>query len=219
MALATDEAPAVEEAASRRLSPDQFAVIIEQLEDGSDGATQLALSVDAGSLSGAVTAIDAEWARLRAAAGLAPAVAKLDFVVGPADASAPLHDMQLLRARELLRTGHPDHATVAAQTALEIYVRGLMLDLSRAVMPAEVARTIQPRRVSLRERGGREMLEALIGKRLTEAGDLWSDYDAHVRRRNGVVHDGARVDEKSAETSIRVVREFIHWLERVVQEG
>jgi hypothetical protein len=71
----------------------------------------------------AISAIDAEWARLQAAAGLAPAVAKLDFVVGPVGASAPLHDMQLLRARELLRTGHPDHATVAAQTAFEMNVR------------------------------------------------------------------------------------------------
>jgi hypothetical protein len=140
IALATSEVSALEEAAAHRLAPDAFAVITEQLDDGSDGAIQLALSVDAGSLSGAISAIDAEWARLRAAARLAPAVAKLDFVVGPVDASASLHDMQLLRARELLRTGHPDHATVAAQTAFEIYVKGLMLDLSRAAMPAEVAK-------------------------------------------------------------------------------
>jgi hypothetical protein len=99
--------------------------------------------------------------------------------------------MQLLRAHELLRTGHPDHAFVAAQTAFEIYVRGLLLDLSKATMPAKVAKAVQPRRTSPREAGGRAMLEALLGKRLTEAGELWTEYDAHVRRRNGVVHEGA----------------------------
>jgi hypothetical protein len=73
-----------------------------------------------------------------------------------------------------------------------------MLDLSRAAMPAEVAEAIEPRRTSLRERSGTAIFEALIGKQLTEAGALWSEYHDHVRRRNGIVHEGARVDQIAA---------------------
>jgi hypothetical protein len=213
MALAPEEAQLIESASINRLAPADFAVIAEELDDGSTGAISLMLIVEAGSVAGAVPAIDAEWAKLRAAAHPPPTIAALEFVVGPVDGSAPLHDVQLGRARQLLDSGSTSYATVAAQTALEMYARGLLCDLSKANWGVDIVDVLHLQAVSLRQPNQRALAKALIGKDPASAGGPWDDYGAHLRRRNGVVHDGAFVNAEGAAASIQAVRNMITWLE------
>ncbi len=218
IALESDEVIAISHAAAQSLPPERFGVVTEVLPDGADGAVQLSLDVEASSLDGAMALVDAEWGKLRVEATLARVAPSVDFVVGPVDEPAVLHQTLLARATALARTGQPTYAVVIAQTAFEIYTRGLLRDLSRALMPAGVADVVQPRDAALRGGAGAKLFEALVGKRVTEAGTLWADYDAHVKRRNGIVHEGAEVDEATGEASIQAIRDLIKWIEKAVNE-
>jgi hypothetical protein len=99
-----------------------------------------------------------------------------------------------------------------------VYIRNLLHDIGASVMPPAVAEVIKPRSTGLREKQSQALFTALVGRPIADAGELWAEYNRHALRRNGVVHDGASVDEAGADESINVVRRFIHWIETVAEK-
>jgi hypothetical protein len=211
--LHADDVEPIRQAALNTLPSDRYAVVTEVLPDGSDGEVQLALDVEATSLTGAMELAEAEWQRLCLWARLSPSPFMLDFLVGPIDAPATLFDVLLGRARALLAEGQPTYAVVAAQTAFELYMRGRLRDLSRATMPLGIAEAIQPRRATLRDAHSAKFFQALLGRPITDAGDAWIRYDAHSRLRNGIVHEGAEANAGQAQSSIKAVADLMAWVE------
>jgi hypothetical protein len=47
----------------------------------------------------------------------------------------------------------------------------------------------------------------------------WEDYEAHVARRNGVVHQGQAIDAKSARESVDAVLAVWLWLNRAASQS
>lgn len=186
------EVEALRGAARETLSPERHGVITEIFSDGSAGQSVLDLDVDAGSLGGAVDRATGIWDRLRSHAGLAPKAPWIGFIVGPMDKPAAYHDELLAKARGLAIAGHFDYAVVAAQTAFEIYARGLIRDVGTSLMPAAVAEFVKPRSAGLRDKQSQGLFAALIGRPSSDSGQLWTEYNKHVLRRNGVVHQWTR---------------------------
>jgi hypothetical protein len=85
-------------------------------------------------------------------------------------------------------------------------------------MPPAVAELVKPRSAGLRDKQSQALFAALIGRRISDSGQLWSEYNKHVVRRNGVVHDGASVDQAGADESIAVVRRLIQWIEKAAEK-
>jgi hypothetical protein len=218
LALRDEEAFAVSSAAANLVAPEDFGMVTEILGDGSDGGTQLALTVHAESIGGAIVATDRIWEQLRAAAGLIPSAAHLDFIVGPVDEAALRHDVILARARRLAGS-EPTYAVVAAQTAFEVYVEGLFRDLCRTRMSLAVADAVQPRSFALRDASSQRLFAAVIGEPVQAAGPLWTRYGEHAKRRNGIVHAGAEVTGSEADESIGSVTELIGWIDTAVDRA
>jgi hypothetical protein len=218
LALDDPEVEAIREAAIDLLSPERHGVVTEVFRDGSDGQSVLVLDVDAGSLGGAVNQATGTWTRLRSQAGLVPRPPSIGFVVGPIDEPATYHDELLAKARRLAMAGHFEYAVVAAQTAFEIYTRDLIRDLGLSVMPPAVAELVKPRSAGLRDKQSRALFGALIGRPISDSGQLWNQYNEHVLRRNGVVHEGATVDQAGADESIAVVRRLVRWIEKAAEK-
>jgi hypothetical protein len=216
-AVAEAHVPVIRKIAPEVLEPMRHAIITELLEAGEEGATQLALNVEAGSLSGAISVAEGQWGRLQAAAGVPKSVAHLDFVVGPMDAPAPFHDQLLTRAAQLLHSGEPTYALVAAVSAYEVYERQVVRDIAARDMPAKIVDNVW----ALYKRANRtqqeRFLQSLLGKDLAEAGQPWLDYKASLRSRQGIVHEGAVVDDATATTAVSAIRLLISWIERTVQ--
>ncbi len=216
-AVAEAHVPAVRDAVIDVLEPGRHAIITELFEGSEEGATQLALTVDAGSLSGAISVSQGQWATVQAVAGVPKSAAHLDFVVGPMDEPAPFHEQLLLRARQLLRSGESTYALVAAVSAYEVYERHAVRDIAARDMPSELAESVW----ALYKRANRtqqeRFLQNLLGKRLEEAGQPWTEYKASVRSRQGIVHEGAAVDDATATTALSAIRSLISWIESAVQ--
>ena len=157
------EVEQLREAAIQTLEPAQFGVITELFPDGSSGHSQLSLELEADSQGGAVSVANGTWSKLRSEAGLKPRPAHLGFLVGPINEPHLQHQGLLHRARVLVAQGNCDYAVVAAQTAFEVHVRGVLRDLSRSAMGDALADVVQPQNASLRDRSSEKLLTGLIG--------------------------------------------------------
>lgn len=217
--LTPDEVAHVSTLAAVHLTPEDFGLITEVLEDGSDGGTTLALTINADSLGGAINAALAEWTSLRSRGGLPREPSRLEFVVGPLESEILYHETLLLRAATLLSDDHAAYAVVAAQTAFEVYVRGVFSDLLKHAVANHLVAAVQPQSTALRDAAGARLFAALVGQKPTDAGEDWRLYDAHVQRRNRVVHHGAVVDSASSQESISAVRAMIRWIDTAVSVG
>ncbi len=87
----------------------------------------------------------------------------------------------------------------------------------RHVMPRAVAESVALRTPTLRDRPSAALFEALTGQRPSGAGTTW--YDAHAKRRHGIVHEGLEVTDEEAQHSIQSVQALISWLDPVVGYG
>jgi hypothetical protein len=104
-------------------------------------------------------------------------------------------------------------AVVRAQTACEVYARRALDRLARDV--AEHDQKKKPsslfRSMSLRARSDRTLLRALTGQQIADE-KWWASYNAHVERRNEVVHSGITVTEREARESMGATEAFIAFL-------
>jgi len=214
LALDDAEADAIHDAAAADLPGDTFGLITEVFPDGSEGAKQLSLQIDADTHAGANATASAQWAKLRARAGLRDSRLHIDFLVGPVDQATLFYRILLLRAGNL-SAREPSYAIVAAQTALEVYVRGLLGSLLRNAASTEVADVVLSRSqaMTLRDPHSSRLLAALSGSKPSQQGEIWQRYVEHVKRRNGVVHEGADFDQEAAVESIRAVEGLIDWID------
>ena len=62
----------------------------------------------------------------------------------------------------------------------------------------------------------RKAYVALSGDKITTQ-PYWADFKAHVKRRNQIVHKGARATPVDAEESIAVAKSLVSHLERILQ--
>jgi hypothetical protein len=105
-----------------------------------------------------------------------------------------------------------DLAVVAAQIHLEIQVK-VLIQRATASDPSPLVDAVvrQRRPWAPQDRWIGAILEALFGVRVTSY-PRWRAYDAHVKRRNDVAHQGQDVDKTAALESIEVVEDFWLWL-------
>jgi hypothetical protein len=146
LGLDDSEVERIRNAAVEQLDSSQHGVITEILPDGSAGPSSLSLNIEAGSVGGAISQATSTWTKLRARSGLVPKPPWIGFVVGPMDKPNVYYEELLAKARGLAMAGRFEYAVVAAQTAFETYIRNLLSDLMRSVMPHAVAEAAQPLR-------------------------------------------------------------------------
>jgi hypothetical protein len=116
------------------------------------------------------------------------------------------------QARDFLEGELFEMAVLAAQVHLEVQVRLLVQmtaeTLSSPVLDAVISRQ---NRWAPHERWLRPVLEALFEVKMSDY-PRWADYEAHIQRRNAVVHGGQEIDADSARTSLDAVSDFWLWL-------
>ena len=116
-------------------------------------------------------------------------------------------------AKEALQEERFDLAVAAAQIHLEVQVRLLVeMTAESSRSPLLEAMISRQSRWAPHERWLRPILEALFGVRMNEC-PVWTDYkQAHIARRNAVVHKGHEIDADSARESIDTVSQLWLWL-------
>ena len=119
----------------------------------------------------------------------------------------------LEQAKELLDDEPFDLAVVAVQIHLEVHVRVLVEMTAEAQFSPLLDAVISGQRSwGPHERWLQPVLEALFGIKMADC-PVWSDYkDAHLQRRNAVVHRGQEIDADSAKASIDTVSALWLWL-------
>lgn len=115
------------------------------------------------------------------------------------------------QAQELLAAGDYDLAIVAAQIHLETQIHALLARRATEHPSELMTAVLAARQWSLTQRRGRQVLEALLGMKLT-AFPRWALFAGHVQRRNQIVHGGAGMPEELARESVELAAELWLWL-------
>ena len=129
-----------------------------------------------------------------------------------------LRDSELLnRADELFEQGHYDLAVIVAQTACEVLVADAMRTLleghaSDGLFPWLIGRISS---YTLVDDATRNLWNKLTQTEI-QSQDWWNAYREHVRRRNGIVHAGERVDGDAARSSLDAARELFAFIDSTV---
>lgn len=120
----------------------------------------------------------------------------------------PYHETLLGLARTLHEEKRHQLVVVTAQMACEIVGEQVLSSLlSQRIGGLEKSVSGLVPGHHLRHKGVRDLFDALSGGSLADE-PWWRDYDAHVKRRNNVVHGGAAVDEAESSASLRAAAEF-----------
>jgi hypothetical protein len=122
----------------------------------------------------------------------------------------------LEQAKELLDEERFELAVVAVQIHLEVHVR-VLVEMIAEASSSPLLRTVisGQRNWAPHERWLQPILEVLLGVKLADC-PFWIEYkDAHVQRRNAVVHRGQEIDAGSAKASLDTVSKFWLWLNEV----
>ncbi len=135
----------------------------------------------------------------------------------------PLQDAEkssmrhLRRAKELFDEDDFDMAVVAAQIHLEVQTTTLVQHALRSDPSPLVSVFATGRRGwAPHDPIARRVLDAVLGIRITDF-PRWNEYQAHVARRNDVIHAGLPVDAESAKDSLEVTSELWLWLNAAAQ--
>jgi hypothetical protein len=106
-------------------------------------------------------------------------------------------------------------AVVTAQIACEIEIQDAIeaaVDAPEGSL-ARMAIDASPS-WSLIDKRARKVFAAIFGKAPTGQA-WWRDYTDHVKRRNNILHRGARVTEMDARRSLGVTEELVDWVQAV----
>jgi hypothetical protein len=157
------------------------------------------------------------YQRLRRVAGLDAEPARVVALSRPSGKGKSRHRLDVTLMREANRIlnseSHLEWVVVLAQTACEVYVRGILDRRAAELGDAAIDSVAQLPGSNLDNETVRRTLYQLTGYAPQEA-EWWRDYQAHVQRRHRIVHAGARVTRKDAESSIKAaeaVIAFLHW--------
>jgi hypothetical protein len=210
-ALVPTEVAAIEWGAMRIVGPRTHMVSVEQ----DTGKAELELAFPDGDLEAATKRGIDTYARIREIASLPanpdaePTGAFRFNVSGGGRAYDFLWD-----AEDLYDENRLEIAIVAAQTTCEVLVRVELEALVAegiASVPIDVADFTA---WSMRTAAGQLLFHAATGEDL-HAQPWWPQYDAHVIRRNNVVHRGAEVTRSQARTSLDAMWSFIDYVRGV----
>lgn len=115
------------------------------------------------------------------------------------------------QAEDLFEAERYSLAIAAAEIHIESQTRK-MIELAVARFAPSFSQVLLQHRnnTKLRHIAGRKMIERFLGLRVVDLSQ-WTDYKAHVVRRDQVVHAGMSFEEAEASDSLRTVREI--WLE------
>ena len=123
----------------------------------------------------------------------------------------------LSRAKRLVEGEDPEMAVVAAQTHLEVQVR-ILVEMTTETEPSPVLDALAGRlKWAPHDPWLRPILERLYGVKMDEC-HAWGAYNAHVTRRNHVVHRGQPIDDTAAKESIDAVSALWEWLNDITNE-
>jgi len=124
---------------------------------------------------------------------------------------APLYHEDLLgTARQLISEGRNELAVVVAQMASEVLAAQVLDALIRKKGSAYLDDWIDDRtpNSNLGTDTVRKLYVALSGDKIRDQA-FWQPYLDHVRIRNGIVHEGLRIDKSKAEQSCEVVAKLL----------
>jgi hypothetical protein len=211
------DAPALRETLSAAHPPDRFALVTEIFPDGSEGSTDLQISVDASSKEEAIERAVAVLRAARSAAELPPADTELVGWIAELGRGPSRSEELLADAHALLSDGRADLALIRAQSACEILAKSVFDRLLNARLGAALGDQVRTLlRPSLNDKRTQRVLEAVTGTNpCTEA--WWPRYRAQVERRNAVLHDGADVEVEWASAAIGTAREVCLWLDGLAE--
>jgi hypothetical protein len=157
--------------------------------------------------------------RLRRAAGLGPEharVVSLEQPSGKDKARAVTHRLDVTIMHEAKRVldseSHLEWVVVLAQTACEVYVREILDRRAAQLGDAAIVSVAQLPGMNLANERVRHIFEKVTGYAPPQEADWWRDYQAHAQRRHRIVHAGARVTRKDAESSIKAAEAMIAFL-------
>jgi hypothetical protein len=124
----------------------------------------------------------------------------------------PLSSQFMDEAHDMLDQKRYGWAIVAAQVACEIEVRAAIETTASADSGTLARLAIDfPNNYSLMDSRARDVFEVVLGTAPTQA-PCWKAYQLHVRRRNNVVHHGARMSGEDATASIDVMYEMLEFV-------
>jgi hypothetical protein len=180
--------------------------------EASDGLFDLTLEVDAVGDEQALQRALSAYAELRTAAGLAPGEPGYASVYPPWQPERQPHHELLQRAQALREADEASLAVVLAQAAFEALIRQTVEDRLLARGIGGLRAHLHNYRAALQENQSRKLWFELtrddIGRHRG-----WGSYLEHVRRRNGLVHEGVEIDQAGASESIAAVLVLIEHVE------
>ncbi len=129
------------------------------------------------------------------------------------------HKQLLGKANQYLKDGQNETAVVFAQAACEMcteYVLTLLFQVRGVPFLSEpVLDLFQVR--SIFNKGLRKIYTALSRDSVQHT-PFWQKLRHHYKRRNKIVHKGARCTKREAEESIRAVGQYIRHVDRVIEK-
>lgn len=138
-------------------------------------------------------------------AGLEASLLPVVWVAPLGESSESSHRF-LEQAKELFQSEEFDLAVVAAQIHFELQLRLLLERAAARAGNRWARRLVKNRRVAaLANDVSKASVQLLLGIDVTESRH-WPEFNAHLSRRNAVVHEGQSVGSKEAAASIRVVQ-------------
>ncbi len=145
-------------------------------------------------------------AQLRRAVKLPEALLPIVWLapIGADDASSRFLD----EAQDLIHSEQYALAVVAAQIHFEVQLRVLLEEAAGKDLPRWAARLLKDRGIAeLKRPPSLAAIELLLGVDVTQLPE-WQRFNAHIDRRNDVVHRGQAVGLNQAKESVAVVREL-----------
>ncbi|HEV3071848.1 MAG TPA: hypothetical protein VGY76_10545 [Solirubrobacteraceae bacterium] len=191
----------------------------------SNGSATAVFQIEAFNPQQAYQEAEGLYATLRADAGLAQAaplggtVTTLrEPVIEPSAPPAPpppppIYRRLLDKAYALHEAGEHEYATVAAQTACEVVIAAAVrrqFAMQSSILLRSVEGLIGGR-WAMTDKRVRTVWTSLTGDNLGEA-DFWRDYNAHIGRRNQIVHAGGTVTPDEAAASIAVAEKVCGYM-------
>jgi hypothetical protein len=195
---------------------ERHGVITEIGPNGEDGDSELVLDVLADSGSEATAAAIAAYEQARAAAGLPLQEAEIVGLLPPMF-GGEVWDRLWEEAQVLHIQGRHELAVVRAQTACECLSREALAGMLRARVGREreylADAIVQLCRATLNDGRTQQLIRTVTGDgwRVTSE-PWWQDYQAHLRRRNGIVHHGLSILPEDAVASLGAAESCMNWL-------
>jgi hypothetical protein len=207
---------ALDYAGARVVGPHDY-MVVRPWHEG-EGPSTVHIDVGADSPDAAARRATELYREMRRVAQLPPDAARVITVARVAGVT-PVADKFTIEAEDMLEQRRYGLAVVAAQVHCEMHTREAIT--AAAARRGGTLSALSPEMVrswALMDSLGPRIFEALIGVRVSSA-ECWSDYKAHVARRNAVVHRGTAISEREAQESIDATIRMVRFVEEALRKS